>query len=207
MAEDLYVLHGHDGFSFADIAEVIGTTRANIHHHFGNKRRLMAELIDRFAEDAQSRIERHWMTQGLTFSEHLARQLEDLRRFYDRFNPLPGDRNVWSPLSRLRLDLQVLGELAIKALERVNGVYDVCLRHALTEAVRSGELVSDTPLDDIARVLRVTLLSCPPMTQDTGSFRETEQLFAALDRTIAAAWGQPSKSKGKATDRPTRPDE
>jgi AcrR family transcriptional regulator len=40
IAEDLYVLRGHDGFSFGDIAEAVGTTRANIHHHFGNKRRL-----------------------------------------------------------------------------------------------------------------------------------------------------------------------
>ena len=60
MAGDLYVLRGHDGFSFADIAETIGTTRANIHHHFGSKSRLMDELIEQFATDAVTRIEHHW---------------------------------------------------------------------------------------------------------------------------------------------------
>ena len=43
LAEQLYVLHGHDGFSFGDIAALVDTTRANIHHHFGNKRRLIVE--------------------------------------------------------------------------------------------------------------------------------------------------------------------
>jgi len=49
VAEDFYVLRGYEGFSFGDIAQAVGTTRANIHHHFGNKQRLMAELIERFA--------------------------------------------------------------------------------------------------------------------------------------------------------------
>ena len=189
VAEELYVLRGHEGFSFGDIAETIGTTRANIHHHFGNKRRLMAELIEGFASDAESRIAHHWTEETLSFSQRLARQLEDLRHFYRRFNPAPGDRNVWSPISRLRLDLPVLDRPAVEALERVNGAYVQYLEAALAEAVRSGELATATPVTEIARILRVTLLSCPPMTQDSGSFGEIEQLFAALDRMILGAWG------------------
>mgnify|MGYP000597276907 CR=1 FL=1 len=46
----------------------------------------------------------------------LTAQVDDLRRFYQRFNPAPGDRNVWSPLSRLRLDMPVLGDAARDAL-------------------------------------------------------------------------------------------
>jgi AcrR family transcriptional regulator len=204
VAEDLYVLRGHDRFSFGDIAEVIGTTRANIHHHFGNKQRLMTELIEGFAADAQSRIELHWTKPGLTLPERLNLQLDDLRRFYKRFNPRRGDRNVWSPISRLRLDLPVLGAAAIEALDRINHVYDDCLRRALTDAVASGELAENTPIGDLAGMLRVTLLSCPPMTQDTGDFAEIENLFAALDRTIISAWsrpvrtGKPSRTRRKA---------
>jgi AcrR family transcriptional regulator len=189
IAVELYVLRGHDGFSFGHIAELIGTTRANIHHHFGNKQRLMAELIEGFAADAESRIERLWTTGNATFAQRLAAQLEDLRRFYNRFNKNTGDRNVWSPLSRLRLDLPVLGDMASHALERVNRSYDVSLRQALTNAIKAGELSRDMPVDDVARIIRITLLSCTPMTQDTGSFVELEKLFGALDRTIAAAWG------------------
>lgn len=189
IAVELYVLRGHDGFSFGHIAEAIGTTRANIHHHFGNKQRLMAELIEGFAADAEGRIAHLWTTDDATFAQRLAAQCEDLRRFYNRFNKTPGERNVWSPISRLRLDLPALGDMASKALERVNRAYDVSLRHALSHAIASGELSPDMPVDDVARIIRITLLSCTPMTQDTGSFAELEKLFAALDRTIAAAWG------------------
>ena len=87
IAGELYVLRGHDGFSFGDIAEAIGTTRANIHHHFGNKSRLMEELIEEFADDAVRRIERLWGEKAISLADRLKMQLEEFRRFYLRFNP------------------------------------------------------------------------------------------------------------------------
>lgn len=193
VAAELYVMRGHDGFSFGDIAGVIGTTRANIHHHFGNKRQLMQELVEDIASNAEARIERYWMAGDYAFSKRLSMQLDDLRRYYERFNKTRQDRNVWSPLSRLRHDLPVLGTEAVRALERVNHKYDSCLRHAVSHAIESGELRSDTSVDDVVRILRVTLLSCPPMTQDSGSFDEIDLLFDALERTISAAWRAPLK--------------
>lgn len=190
IAADLYVRRGHDGFSFGDIAEAIGTTRANVHHHVGTKQRLMRELIAAFADDAQTRIEAHWSAPGLTFAERLRLQRADLERFYRRFNPDPADRNVWSPVARLRLDLPGLGAPAAAALDRVNAVYDACLRRALGQAVAAGEFAADLPVDDVARMLRVTLLSSPPMTQDGGRFAEIEELFDALERILAQGWGR-----------------
>ena len=186
VAAEFYVLKGHDGFSFGDIATVIGTTRANIHHHFGNKSQLMKELIEDIAVNAEVRIERHWMKGSASFAQRLAAQLADLKSFYDRYNKNDGDRNVWSPLSRLRHDLPVLGTEAIAALERVNATYDRCLKHAVTTALEVGDLRTDIQPDDVVRVFRVTLLSCPPMTQDTGSFQEIQLLFGALARTVGA---------------------
>jgi AcrR family transcriptional regulator len=184
------VLRGYDGFSFAHIAETIGTTRANIHHHFGSKSRLMEELIEEFTSDAVTRIERHWAEGEVPFFERLRAQLDDLRRFYNRFNRRKGDRNVWSPLSRLRHDLLILGEPAVAALERANQAYDRCLNQALNRAVASGELSDATPVADLARVLRTLLLSCPSMTQDGGSFAEIEKLFASTEAMISSAWGR-----------------
>ena len=65
-------------------------------------------------------------------------------------------------------------EPAISALERVTQAYDSCLRRALKQAVVSGELAKATPIEDLSCMLRVMLLSCPPMTQDSGSFTEIE---------------------------------
>ncbi|TSD89711.1 TetR/AcrR family transcriptional regulator [Mycobacterium sp. KBS0706] len=190
VAAELYVLRGHEGFSFGDIAAAIGTTRANIHHHFGSKQQLMRELIEDIAANAEARIRRYWLDGSAPFADRLAMQLDDLCRFYDRFNKSDGDRHVWSPLSRLRHDLPTLGEEAVAALERVNRTYDLCLRHAVGEAAKAGQLRPGTDVEDVVRVLRVTLLSCPPMTQDSGRFEEIELLFRALGRLISAA-GEP----------------
>jgi AcrR family transcriptional regulator len=192
VAEDFYVLRGYEGFSFAHIAEAVQTTRANIHHHFGDKLQLMAELIEKFASNAEQRIAHHWAGAGGSFAERLDAQLDDLRVFYNRFNHTAGARNIWSPLSRLRLDLAVLGPLARDALHRIDLAYDACLRKAVSDAINEGELVLLTPVDDVSRMLRVMLLSCAPMTQDSGDFHEIEELFATMQRLIFAAWG-PSK--------------
>jgi len=186
-ARDLYVLRGYDGFSFADIAAAIGTTRANIHHHFGTKQALVEELVEEFVDNAAQRIVGHWGGTGITASLRL--QLDDLRRFYRRYNPNPDDRNVWSPLSRLRLDLPALGPLAQRALERADRFYDTTITASVEAAIAAGELRPDTPVADVARILRVTILSCAPMTQDTGSFDELENLFGALERMLLRAWG------------------
>jgi AcrR family transcriptional regulator len=186
VAAELYVLNGHDGFSFGDIASVIGTTRANIHHHFGNKRQLMDELIADFASNAEARIRRFWMEGDIAFHERMELQLADLMTFYDRFNHRHGDRNMWSPLSRLRHDLGGLGAPAERALEQVNRTYDASLRHAVRQAVSRGELPADTREDQLVRLLRVMLLACPPMTQDRGSFDEVAKLFAAVADIIGA---------------------
>ncbi len=189
VAAELYVLRGYQGFSFGDIAARIGVTRANIHHHFGTKRRLMEELSEGFGRDAEARIAHHWTQPGASFAARLAAQRADLRKFYDRFNHQPGARNVWSPLSRLRLDVPVLGTLATGVLERVNRSYDRCLRQAVTEAVASGEFAPATAVDDVVCVLRTTLQSCGPITQDSGSFRDVDALLGALQRTWMVAWG------------------
>ena len=189
VAEDLYVLRGYGGFSFGDIADALGTTRANVHHHFGSKQRLMAELIDGFAADAERRIDACWTGGEATLAARVQAQLDDLRRFYERFNPAPGDRHVWSPLARIRLDLPVLGELGARALERIDRAYEQALARAVAQAIDAGELVAQTPGEDIVRILRITILSCAPITQDSGSFAEVEGLFAALQRLILAAWG------------------
>lgn len=188
VARDLYVRNGYAGFSFADIVAVTGTTRANVHHHFGGKHKLMAELVAQFAADAEARILSHWARPGESFAARLRRQLADLRAFYARYNPKPGDRNVWSPLARLRLDLPVLGPLAAKALERVDKVYERALTKAVREAVEAGEFAPATPVADVARLVRFVVQACPPTTQDTGGFESVEATFRALERAIAAAW-------------------
>src|SRR4051812_33370175 len=44
-ARGLIVAGGYNGFSYADIAEVVGIRKASIHHHFPNKVDLVKALL------------------------------------------------------------------------------------------------------------------------------------------------------------------
>ncbi|RUU11188.1 TetR/AcrR family transcriptional regulator [Mesorhizobium sp. USDA-HM6] len=51
-ARSFIVAGGYNGFSYADIAEVIGIRKASIHHHFPSKVDLVQTLVRRYLENA-----------------------------------------------------------------------------------------------------------------------------------------------------------
>ena len=55
-AEQVARARGHDGFSYADLSEVVGIRKASIHHHFASKADLIAALMKRYRE----RVEAHY---------------------------------------------------------------------------------------------------------------------------------------------------
>ncbi|AEQ51977.1 TetR/AcrR family transcriptional regulator [Pelagibacterium halotolerans] len=50
----LIMAGGYNGFSYADIAEVVGIRKASIHHHFPSKVDLVRSLVLHYREDARS---------------------------------------------------------------------------------------------------------------------------------------------------------
>lgn len=52
-AQALITKGGYNGFSYADIAEVVGIRKASIHHHFPSKAELVRALISRYRADAR----------------------------------------------------------------------------------------------------------------------------------------------------------
>lgn len=53
-ARTLIMSGGYNGFSYADIADVVGIRKASIHHHFPTKADLVRTLVARYREDATS---------------------------------------------------------------------------------------------------------------------------------------------------------
>jgi len=49
-ARTLIMSGGYNGFSYADIAEVVGIRKASIHHHFPSKVDLVRELVKQYRE-------------------------------------------------------------------------------------------------------------------------------------------------------------
>ncbi len=61
-ARSLIIDGGYNGFSYADISEVVGIRKASIHHHFPSKVDLVRTLVARYREEADAGIaelERH----------------------------------------------------------------------------------------------------------------------------------------------------
>jgi len=55
-ARSLIVAGGYNGFSYADISDVVGIRKASIHHHFPSKADLVRTLVARYREDAEAAI-------------------------------------------------------------------------------------------------------------------------------------------------------
>lgn len=51
-ARSLLSTGGYDGFSYADIAKIVGIRNASIHHHFPSKADLVRILVTRYREEA-----------------------------------------------------------------------------------------------------------------------------------------------------------
>jgi len=55
-ARSLLIEGGYNGFSYADIAKVVGIRNASIHHHFPSKSDLVRTLVARYREEAEAGI-------------------------------------------------------------------------------------------------------------------------------------------------------
>lgn len=51
-ARTLIIAGGYNGFSYADIADVVGIRKPSIHHHFPTKAELVRTLVSRYREEA-----------------------------------------------------------------------------------------------------------------------------------------------------------
>lgn len=55
-ARALIATGGYNGFSYADIADVVGIRKASIHHHFPGKADLVMTLVTRYREEVEAGI-------------------------------------------------------------------------------------------------------------------------------------------------------
>jgi TetR/AcrR family transcriptional repressor of nem operon len=85
-ARSLIVTGGYNGFSYADIADVVGIRKASIHHHFPSKAELVRTLVSRYREAAE---------EGITNLEHsVSGPLEQLRAYIGYWKACIGDASA-----------------------------------------------------------------------------------------------------------------
>lgn len=75
IAQPLIVAGGYNGFSYADISDVMGIRKASIHHHFPTKAELVRVLLDRYRQQADAGLK--------SLQEHVPSPVEQLKAYLD----------------------------------------------------------------------------------------------------------------------------
>jgi TetR/AcrR family transcriptional repressor of nem operon len=189
VATEMLIRNGYQGFRFRDIANRLKTTRANIHYYFGNKKNLCDEVVVDYVEETIRRYQSIWMNPDSSLETKIFEMIESNRSRYNRYNPKGNTGKPWSLIARMRLEREIIGDKASKALLRFNAVLEKLVPIGVAVAIKKKEIRADAPVEDIALQLVAIANSADPITQDAGNFDRLEQLYRAFARIVGHAYG------------------
>lgn len=193
VAEELLVKHGYRGLSFRQIAEILNTTRANLHYHFGSKESLVEEVLEDYATLTMNRY-RDVLTDTTT---SLRMKVEAIIRLnherYQKYNPDGDHGHPWSLMTRLRSDSDALNDKLRVRLQAVMREFEMLVSVAVRAAVQSGELQPDTPQQQIVIQLVTIIHYAGLVTRDNGKFGRLTDLWDATLTVIEKAYGRKPK--------------
>lgn len=138
-ARSLIVTGGYNGFSYADIASVVGIRKPSIHHHFPSKADLVKTLVTRYREATEEGIG--------NLERALPGPLDQLRAYIGYWKSCIGDASApFCVCALLANELPVLPEevaLQIRAYFRILSGW---LTGVLERGVEQGVIaLTDTP--------------------------------------------------------------
>lgn len=188
VARRLFIIHGIDAVSYGDIAKEIGSTRANLHYHFGNKSELVKEVFAETFKDVRVVLEGVWLKPGLSLDERLDLLFQDNLARYQEFNPTENDRIPWSLSSRARFDFSSVDTDVVQGIAEMSKFFEECVTHAVQLAIGAGELRSDTPVKDLVLMITPLWYFGSPITQFSG-IKRLKRHYEATQRTIRTAYG------------------
>ncbi|KAF0228296.1 MAG: TetR family transcriptional [Beijerinckiaceae bacterium] len=188
VSTQLLIRNGYQGFRFRDIADLLKTTRANIHYYYGNKLNLAEEVIVDYVDETLENWRANWQSDA-TLESKIHGMMESNRQRYLRYNPTGATGNPWSLIGRMRLERDVIGPKARQALADFGVALENLVITGIDQAVAKGELSDDIPRADIALQLVAIANSAGPITQDGGNFDRLEQLYRSFSRVVHHAYG------------------
>jgi TetR/AcrR family transcriptional repressor of nem operon len=194
IAVELLIRHGYQGFRFRDLADRLGTTRANIHYYYGSKLNLSEEVIVEYVQQTLANWEENWKSDK-SFEDKIRGMMESNRQRYLRYNPTAKTGHPWSLIGRMRMERDEIGPKARAALLEFGVVLEKLIVQGIERAVREGELSPEIPTRDIALQLVAIADSAGPITQDGGSFDRLEQLYLSFARIVNHAYGRKRESR------------
>ncbi|WP_442579629.1 TetR/AcrR family transcriptional regulator [Mesorhizobium sp. ASY16-5R] len=183
-ALELLVRHGYRGTSFGEISAALGTTRANIHYHFGNKQALVDEVLDDYVHTTLAALRAVWSAEGASLAGQVEAMIDYSRARFLRFNPAGTEGQNWSLIARLRQDAGLLSPGGRRILGHFGVELSALFSAALSAAAQRGELAPDIQPADAALLLAAIADNAAPITLAEGGFERLEGTYRSLRRMI-----------------------
>jgi TetR/AcrR family transcriptional repressor of nem operon len=137
-ARSLIVTGGYNGFSYADIADVVGIRKASIHHHFPSKAELVRILVARYREAAEEGI--------ANLVRSVPGPLEQLRAYLGYWKACIGDASApFCVCAMLASELPILPEEVALEIRTYFRFLSGWLASALERGVQQKSMVLANP--------------------------------------------------------------
>ncbi|MCM3781577.1 TetR/AcrR family transcriptional regulator [Neobacillus mesonae] len=138
-ARSLIVAGGYNGFSYADIANVVGIRKASIHHHFPSKVDLVRTLVARYREEAEAGM--------MNLELHASDPLEQLRLYAGYWEACIADASApFCVCALLASQLPVLPEEVSLEVQAHFRYLSAWLTSVLERGARNGQIqLTTTP--------------------------------------------------------------
>lgn len=189
VSTELLIKNGIRGLRFGDVAVRLKITRANIHYHFGTKKKLVEEIVEEYAAQTLARLCGIWTDRETSYEEKARTTMEFNRSRYEKFNPRGAQGRPWSLISRMRLEADQLSPQTKAVLANFSTKLEQYIRDAVNLAQERTEIAATAPTKDIVVQLVAIVDSAGSITQDAGSFRRLEHLYTAYIRIVSHAYG------------------
>jgi len=139
-ARALIIAGGYNGFSYADIAGVVGIRKASVHHHFPTKVDLVRTLLQRYREEVDAGI--------AEFDRSVPGPADRLRAYLGYWESCIGEATTaFCVCALLATQIPVLPEEIVLELR----TYFHTLSEWLTSILEQGAAAGDFVLADTAR--------------------------------------------------------
>jgi AcrR family transcriptional regulator len=188
VARRLFITRGIDAVSYGDIAKEVGSTRANLHYHFGNKAELVKEVFAETFEEVRESLEEIWLKPGLSLDERIDLLFEDAKTRFEEFNKPGDERTPWSLSSRARFDFSSVDTEVVEGIGEMSRYFEECVTHAVRLAIGAGEFRTEAPVKDVVLIITPLWYFGSPITQFSG-IKRLKNHYEAAKRTIKAAYG------------------
>ena len=144
VAERLVQTRGYNGFSYADISEELGITKASLHHHFATKADLGSALVRRYAEQFAAALH--------SIDASAASALGKLERYAQLYEDVVrGERLCLCGM--LAAEYGTLPRPMQEQIRRFFDANETWLAAAIEQGRRSAELRARGTTTDLARML------------------------------------------------------